>query len=304
MTSPISENDVATFESERGRLRGLAYRMTGTPDDADDVLQDVWLRWQGTDRAAIVNPAAWLTTVTTRCALDRLTSASARREQYVGPWLPEPIVDPAVDASGDPADHAVATDSLTLGFLRVLETLAPLERAVFLLHDVFALPFDEIAASVDRSEATTRQIAKRARQRVRDGRPRVDPRPADVRALSDAFLAAILAGDVDHLATMLTDDVVYVADGGPDHHAARRPVVGARRVATLFVNLTRRGLGAITDVHWVEVNGDLGLYVVGDEPVLLTVFGWRDGRVAEAISIVNPDKLRAFHAGWVAAGRQ
>jgi RNA polymerase sigma-70 factor (ECF subfamily) len=289
--------DVAIFEAERSRLRGLAYRMTGTPDDADDVVQDVWLRWERTDRAAIDNPAAWLTTVTTRVALDRLTSATARREQYVGPWLPEPLPDPA----GDPAEQAAASDSLTLGFLRVLETLQPVERAVFLLHDVFDVPFREVAASVERDEATTRQIARRARERVRDGRPRVDPRPDEVTALSDAFLAAVLEGDVDRLAAMLTDDVVYVSDGGPHHHAARRPVVGPRRVATLMVNVTRRGFLPGDELHWVDVNGQPGAYVVrAGAPVHLTVLGWRDGKVAEAISIVNPDKLRHLHAGWLA----
>jgi RNA polymerase sigma-70 factor (ECF subfamily) len=298
-----STADTAVFEAERSRLRGLAYRMTGTPDDADDVVQDVWLRWQRSDRAAIDNPAAWLTTVTTRIALDRLTSATARREQYVGPWLPEPLPDVLSDAT-DPAERVAAADSLTLGFLRVLETLQPVERAVFLLHDVFDVPYDEIAASVGRAEPATRQIAKRARDRVRDGRPRVDPRPEHARELSDAFLAAIFGGDVDRLATMLTDDVVYVADGGPDHHAARRPVVGPRRVATLLVNLTRRGILSSDEVHEVDVNGEVGVYVVrGGAPCFLNVASWRDGKVAEVITIVNPDKLRAFHRGWSARRR-
>ncbi len=295
----ITSADTSTFEAERPRLRGLAYRMTGTPDDADDVVQDVWLRWQRTDRTAVDNPAAWLTTVTTRVALDRLTSATARREQYVGPWLPEPLAGTAEDAATDPAERAAAADSLTLGFLRVLETLQPVERAVFLLHDVFDVPFDEIAASVGRAEPATRQIAKRARQRVRDGRPRVDPRPEQVRQLSDAFLAAVFAGDVEHLATMLTDDIVYVADGGAEHHAARRPVIGPRRVATLLVNISRRGLDPADEVHRVDVNGDVGVYVVRHgRPLLLNVLAWRDDKVAEVMTIANPDKLRSFHDGW------
>lgn len=294
----VSAADTARFEHERPRLRGLAYRMTGTPDDADDVVQDVWLRWQRTDRRVIENPAAWLTTVTTRVALDRLSSAAARREQYVGPWIPEPLP----DTTDDPAEHAAAADSLTLGFLRVLETLQPIERAVFLLHDVFDMPFREVAESVGREEGATRQIAKRARDRVRAGRPRVESRPDEVRALSDAFVAAVFDGDVDRLTSMLTDDVVYVADGGPEQHAARRPVVGPRRVATILVNLTRRGFRATDEVHWVDVNGQPGIYVVRDtRPLLLTVFGWRDRKVAEAISIVNPGKLQRFHAAWLAS---
>jgi RNA polymerase sigma-70 factor (ECF subfamily) len=294
------EGDQARFDAERRRLTALAYRMTGTPDDADDVVQEVWIRWQRTDRSTIDNEAAWLTTVTTRVAIDRLTSAQARREMYVGPWVPEPMADSS-DRGADPADVVASSDSLTLGFLRVLETLDPTERAVFLLHDVFAVPFAEVAAAVDRNEAATRQMARRAREKVRDGRPRLTPPPAEVQELSDAFLAAILEGDVDRLATMLTDDVVHISDGGPDHHAARRPVRGPDKVARLFVNLVRREWLPTDELHWVDVNGQPGAYVVrGGEPYLLTVLNWRDRQVAEAIAIVNPDKLRHFHESWSA----
>ena len=268
----VEQADVERFESQRPRLRGLAYRMTGTPDDADDVVQEAWLRWQRADRSAIDNAAAWLTTVTTRISIDRMTSARVRREQYVGPWVPEPIEETSID----PSDLAAAADSLTLGFLRVLETLEPIERAVFLLHDVFGYPFADIAATVDRSASATRQIGKRARDRVRDGRPRVTTEPADIVALSDAFLAAMFEGDIDRLASMLTEDVVHLSDGGPDHRAARRPVRGPRQVARLFVNLTRTRLLPGDDFHRVTVNGQPGSYVVRDgEPFLLTVLGWR-----------------------------
>jgi RNA polymerase sigma-70 factor (ECF subfamily) len=251
----------------------------------------------------IDNEAAWLTTVTTRVAIDRLTSAQARRELYVGPWVPEPMADPSVrGAAADPAEVVASSDSLTLGFLRVLETLDPTERAVFLLHDVFAVPFAEVAVTVDRNEAATRQMARRAREKVRDGRPRLTPPPAEVQELSDAFLAAILEGDVDRLTTMLTDDVVHISDGGPDHHAARRPVRGPDKVARLFVNLARREWLPTDELHWVDVNGQPGAYVVrGGEPYLLTVLNWRDRQVAEAIAIVNPDKLRHFHDSWIAS---
>lgn len=291
----MTRADQERFDAERRRLTALAYRMTGTPDDADDVVQEVWIRWQRTDRASIDNVEAWLTTVTTRVAIDRLTSAQARRELYVGPWVPEPM--PA--SSADPAEVVVSSDSLTLGFLRVLETLDATERAVFLLHDVFAVPFAEVAVAVDRNEASTRQMARRAREKVRDGRPRLTPPPAEVRELSDAFLAAILDGDVDRLASMLTDDVVHISDGGPDHHAARRPVRGPDKVARLFVNLARREWLPTDELHWVDVNGQPGAYVVrAGEPYLLTVLTWRDRRVAEAIAIVNPHKLRRFHDSW------
>lgn len=289
------EDSAARFHAERARLTGLAYRMLGTPDDADDVVQEAWLRWSQVDPATIDEPAAWLTTVTTRLAIDRLTSARAHREVYTGPWLPEPDGRPFEDLS----DRVVDRESVTLGFLRIMETLQPVERAVFLLHDVFHYPFDDIALTVDKSVTATRQIATRARTRVRDGRTRLDPEPEQVQVLAEAFLAAVLEGDVDRLAGLLTDDAVHISDGGADHHAARRPVVGADKVARLFVNLAKREVGPTVEVHWVRVNGELGLYLTRDgRPSMLGVFGWRDGRVAESLMIVNPDKLQGFHRAW------
>jgi RNA polymerase sigma-70 factor (ECF subfamily) len=283
--------------------------MLGTPDDADDVVQDVWLRWERTSLDDIDNPAAWLTTVTTRLAIDRLKSARRRREVYVGPWLPEPLTidplgggTPRADRAGpstDPAVLAVGNESLELGLLRVLETLGPVERAVFLLHDVFGYPFEQISPIIDKSAAATRQIAKRARDRVRSGRPRVDTGPADVMAWSEAFLGATIEGDLEGLMKMLTDDVVHVSDGGAERHAARRPVVGADRVARLLVNLTARDFRADDEVHWIRVNGQVGLYVVRDgEPSLLSVVSWRGGRVAELLTILNPAKLARVHERW------
>jgi RNA polymerase sigma-70 factor (ECF subfamily) len=191
---------------------------------------------------------------------------------------------------------------VTLGFLRILETLQPVERAVFLLHDVFDVPFDEIADTVDKSVPATRQIASRARTRVRSGAVRVDPEPTQVQVLAEAFLAAVIEGDVEGLTSLLTDDVVHLSDGGADHHAARRPVVGPDKVARLFVNLARRELTADDAVHWVRVNGQFGMYLTrGGEPSMLGVFGWRDDQVAESLVIVNPDKLQAFHDAWTAS---
>ena len=296
MRADVSPPDAdERFTLERPRLVSLAYRMTGTADDAEDVVQDAWLRWRGADHAAIENPAGWLTTVTTRLAIDRLTSARARREVYVGPWLPEPWVP---TAEGPDAE---AVETLTLGFLRVLETLAPVERAVFLLHDVFGYPFAEVAATVERSEAATRQIAKRARDRVRDGRPRVDPDPKDAERLATAFLAAVVEGDLDALTGLLTDDVVSISDGGPDHRAARRPVLGPGRVARLLTNLATRFQPG-DEVHPVEVHGEPAWYLLRDgRPFTLMVFTWREGRVAEILAIVNPEKMRRFHEAWTTA---
>ncbi len=308
----MTESPTAVFEAERPRLARLAYRMLGTPDDADDVVQDAWLRWRGAAVDEIDNPAAWLTTVTTRLAIDRLTSARRRREVYVGPWIPEPFsIGPIVGAatagrdgewtqsSADPASAALDAESLELGLLRVLETLGPVERAVFLLHDVFGYPFADVAAVVDRSPAATRQIAVRARDRVRSGRPRLGREPAELEKWSAAFLGAVVDGDVASLMGMLAADVVHVSDGGAERHAARRPVVGPDRVARLLVNLTTRDLRPDDDLHWLRVNGQVALYVVrGGAPFLLTVVGWHDGRVVEMLALVNPAKLARFHERW------
>lgn len=285
----------SVFEAERTRLTALAYRMLGTPDDADDVVQDAWLRWESADRSAIDSAAAWLTTVTTRIAIDRLRSARHRREVYVGPWLPEPL--PVGD--DDPFDSAATAESLTLGFLTVLERLEPVERAVFLLHDVFGYPFADVAATVDRSEAAARQIARRARERVQADRPRTDADPARAEELAGAFLGAVVQGDVDALRRLLTDDVVHVSDGGPQRRAARRPVVGADRVARLLVSLAGR-IQPGTHVEPVRVNGEFGWYATVDgRPEMVLVPSFRDGRVARILAVLNPDKLARFHAAWV-----
>lgn len=280
-------SDLDLFEAERGRLRSLAYRMLGSLADADDVVQDTWLRWQGIGperRAEVERPAAWLTTAATRLALDRLKSAQRQREEYVGPWLPEPVL-----TDDDPADSVVLAESLTLGFLTVLERLGPVERAVFLLADVFDEPFSSIAATVGRSEEACRQIASWARRRVSDERRRFEP--ADSDALVQAFVAACAIGSVDEFRKVLTDDVVLVSDGGAEVHAARRPVVGLDRVVRLLSNLTRR-LPADIDIEFHRVNHEPGLVVRRNGlPWYVLVLAVRDGR-AEAVRLVlNPAKL-------------
>lgn len=298
MSAEQAADPTAAFEAERPRLVGLAYRMLGTPDDADDVVQDAWLRWSAADRSTIDSPAAWLTTVTTRLAIDRLRSARQRREVYVGPWLPEPVAATA----DDPYTVVASAESLTLGFLTVLERLEPVERAVFLLHDVFGHPFAEVAAMVDRTDVNARQIARRARERVRAAHPpgRV-PDPEHAERLAAAFFAAVVQGDVDALRDLLADDVVHLSDGGAHHRAARRPVVGPDRVARLLVNLARR-VEPGTSVHPVRVNGDPGWYItVDDEPRIVLVPSFRDDRASTVLAVVNPDKLAHFHTAWLAS---
>lgn len=284
MTIGPSPTPTDVFERERPRLVGLAYRMMGTLTDAEDVVQDAWLRWQTVAPDQLARPEAWLTTVTTRVALDHLRTTRRRRETYVGPWLPEPLVAPA-----GPEDTAVLADSLRLGFLTVLDQLTPVERAVFLLADVFAMPFAEIATTVDKSVVACRQIASRARRRVRQPAPVHDPEAN--RAITDALLAAIAVGDVDQVLARLAPEVVCVSDGGAARRAARRPVVGARRVARLLVNLAHRYTGDI-QVRTVSVNGDAGaVIVIGGEVDVVAAFEIRDQRVVAIRLVRNPDKL-------------
>jgi RNA polymerase sigma-70 factor (ECF subfamily) len=280
---------VATFEGERDRLRGLAYRITGSRTDADDVVQEAWLRWDRSDQDAVERPGAWLTTVTSRIALDRLRAAQRTRESYVGPWLPEIAVSEA-----DPAERAELAESLTIGFLAVLERLGPVERVVFLLADVFAVPFDEIATVVDRSPEACRQIASRARKRVRQERPRFRATDEEAWRVAAAFLAAVQAGDIDRVLGLLAPDVVAVSDGGADHHAARRPVVGPDRVARLAINLTARTPSAMA-FELRLINGQPGLLVTLDgRPFLATAVEVVDGLVVGLYTVVNPDKLAAM----------
>jgi len=291
---------VDVFQAERPRLRAIAYRIVGTPDDADDVVQNAWLRFDAVDFASIRNPAAWLTTVTSRLAIDRLRSTTARRESYVGPWLSEPIADePATDAGPD--DSLLLAESLSLGFLAVLERVTPLERAVFILHDVFAYPLDEVAEIIERTPSATRQLAKRARDHVEAGRPRFAPDPDRVEALTQALLGAAFNGHLETLKTFLAEDVIHMSDGGPDHRAARAPIVGADRVARFFVNLAKRTEPG-NEVHLVRANGQLAMYLLADnEPYVLMVANWVDGQVTGAYAVRNPEKLQAFHRAWLAS---
>lgn len=280
-----------TFDAERPRLVGLAYRMLGSLADAEDVVQDAWLRWDRTDRSVIERPAAWLTTVTSRLAIDRLRAQRRRREDYVGPWLPEPVATRHLTAEGDhgPAAAAELTESLELGFLVVLDTLGPVERAVFVLADVFDVPYAQIAEAVDRSPEACRQIASRARRRVAEGRG--GRRPADEGLLGE-LVGAIAMGNVDVVVELLAPGVVLTSDGGPRRHAARRPVVLPERVARLLVNLAAR----------MPLDGTIGIEQVNCAPALVIRGGGETmvltaecepalGTVERVRLLLNPDKV-------------
>jgi RNA polymerase sigma-70 factor (ECF subfamily) len=288
MTASIEHT--AVFEAERQRLHALAYRMLGSTVDAQDVVQETWLRWERlgqVGRAAIESPAAWLTTAAARLALDTLKSAQRQRERYVGPWLPEPVL---TDDDGPLASVELA-ESLTMGFLVVLERLAAVERAVFLLADVFGESYAEIAPIVERSEGACRQIASRARKRVRDERRRFEPAPSRRADLLHAFMAACAFGQIDDLRRILSDDVVLVSDGGQEVHAARRPVIGFHRVSRLLASLTRR-MPQDAQVELHEVNGEPGLlFARRGRPWLVMAFEMHGEQIAAIRIVINPAKL-------------
>lgn len=289
VTDTAAGNDAVTavFTAARPRLLGLAYRTLGSVTDAEDVVQEAWLRWSAADHAAIERPEAWLTTVTGRLALDRLTSAQRRREAYVGPWLPEPVA-----VAPSPEDSAVAAESLTFAFLVVLEQLDPVSRVVFLLADVFGQPFDEVAAAVDRTPAACRQMAVRARRKVRAATP-ARPCPTDRQAV-DRLLAAVMTGDVDSVMAALSADVVLVSDGGSTRHAARRPVNGPWRVARLLVNLAKR-MSPEATMQAVTVNGRAGMFIADPEYGDVVLGFDVTGDTVGAIWTVNaPDKVGHF----------
>ena len=272
----------------RGRLLGLAYRMLGSRSDAEDVVQDAYLRFAGAQD--VHNAEAFLVTVVTRLCLDRLKSAKAQREIYIGPWLPEPVF----DAEGLSADAATElADDLSFALLLALERLSPLERAAFLLHDVFDTPFSEIAAMLDRTEASCRQLASRARRAVRDNRPAPAATPDSHTRLLQAFSAAVASGDVRQLAELLRQDAVAITDGGGRKFAALNPIIGRDKVARFFVGLAGKTAGQDVRIEPAVINGAVGALLFLDGELDLTLSMAIDGDKIAAIYIVrNPDKLR------------
>jgi RNA polymerase sigma-70 factor (ECF subfamily) len=283
---------VVTHEDLRPLLFSIAYRMVGTVSDAEDLVQEAFLRLHRAEREGeeIESPKAFLTTVVTRLAIDHLRSARVRREEYVGEWLPEPLL---VDPDPGPADHAETSDTLSLAFLVLLESLSPLERAVFLLHDVFGYSFGEIARVVEKSEDNCRQIAARARRAVEARRPRFDPSEEDRRRVAERFFLA-LTGQTSDIAALLSEDVVLHGDGGGKAPALARAAHGADRVSRLLSNWAKLGVRVKATVDLATVNGQPGAVLRTSEGDVISVMSLDivDGRVAEIRSIVNPDKLQ------------
>jgi len=272
----------------RGRLLGLAYRMLGSRSDAEDVVQDAYLRFAGAQD--VHNPEAFLVTVVTRLCLDRLKSAKAQREVYIGPWLPEPVF----DAEGLSAEAATElADDLSFALLLALDRLSPLERAAFLLHDVFDTPFPEIAAMLERTEAACRQLASRARRAVRDDRPAPVATPDNYARLLQAFGEAVTSGNIAGLAELLREDAVAITDGGGRKTAARNPIIGADKIARFFIGLAAKNADHVIRVEPAMINGAIGalLYLDGELDSTMSM-AIETNRIAAIYIVRNPDKLR------------
>jgi len=281
----MTPRDLQTEEFERNRahLEAVAYRMLGSTSEAEDAVQEAWLRLSRSDTDAVKNLGGWLTTVVARVCLDMLRSRRARREDYTGTWLPEPIV----SVEDGPEDEAVLADSVGIALMVVLDTLVPVERLAFVLHDMFAVPFEEIATILDRSEAATRQLASRARRRVQGATPRTDPDLREQRRVVDAFLAASRAGDFEALLRVLDPDVVFRVDIGP--RGDRRPVAGAENVARAILT---RGSSFAPHARPAIVNGNAGVIVIpGTKPIAVVGFAVEGGRIVEIDVIANPAKI-------------
>ncbi|MER5553945.1 RNA polymerase sigma factor SigJ [Streptomyces sp. NPDC002793] len=279
------------FEENRPFLTGVAYRMLGRVADAEDVVQEAWLRWSSAGREDVREPRAYLVRITTRLAIDRLRHLRSRREAYVGPWLPEPVVTEFGPAVPDSAERAVLADSVSVAVLVVLETLSPLERAVFVLREAFGFPYAEIGTALDRSEAAVRQLAGRAKRHVEERKPRYEVDPEVRRDLTERFLAAASGGNLEQLLALLAPDVRLVSDSGGKAKAPRRVIESADKVGR-FLIAVGQDWPAGTDVRVLELNGGPAL-VFSADGVVDTVFqaDVGDGVIRCVYVIRNPDKL-------------
>jgi RNA polymerase sigma-70 factor (ECF subfamily) len=273
-----------TFEAHRDFLVRLAYRMLGSVAEAEDVVQDAYLRWSETDHAAVEHPRAFLARVVSRLCLDRMKSAVSRREHYVGTWLPEPVV-------ADPPQ--TLADDLSVALLLTLERLSPLERAAFLLHDVFDMDYSAIADTLGRSEAATRQLAARARDHVREERPRFETTDEAREKLTGAFHAAIVNGDLETISRMLAQDAVFYSDGGGKRAAALNPIYGKDKITRFIYGISRKRSPIQPEqIERVHLNGLPGFVLHTDEGVETLALEIAGEQVVAIYAVRNPDKLR------------
>jgi RNA polymerase sigma-70 factor, ECF subfamily len=292
MDHHIEGSETDPFERHRARLFGVAYRMLGTVEDAEDVLQETWLRWHRADATAVRAPEGWLMAVTTRLAIDRLRHLSVERENYIGEWLPEPI---ATGAESEPDRHAEMVSDLSMAFLVMLERLGLEERAAFLLREVFNADYAEIARTLDKSEAACRQLVHRARTRVRDTKARFNVPAETKERLLERFLEALGADDQQTLLTLVASDATWTGDGGGKVPAGRRVVFGADRIVRLWLGIERKWRAVVYHrIGWI--NGEPALVTYAGDRLVCTTSIETDGeRLTAFYRVLNPDKLR--HVG-------
>ena len=289
----MTDPHLSLFEEQRQLLFGIAYRMLGSVADAQDLVQETYLRWQQAARESIRSPRAWLTTVTTRLCINHLQSARVKRETYVGPWLPEPLVD---EQAKDPAETSMLADSLSLAFLVLLETLSPDERAVFILREGFECEFADIAHIIGKSEENCRQILTRARKHIDERRPRYDVSRIDADKIVGPFVTALKNGDLEAMLAHLAENVVLIADAGGRPGALLKPLHGASPVAHAMLHAMRKQGAEEADVRAATVNGLPGFVRFQDTAArAVLAFGLVGGRIAAVFVISNPDKLRHLH---------
>ncbi len=280
---------VDTFTEYRPLLFSIAYRMLGSVMDAEDAVQETYLRWDQAVDAEIESPKAFLSTIITRLSIDQLRSARVQREQYVGPWLPEPLI---TEDSSDMEDNVVLADSLSMAFLVMLESLGPVERAAFLLREVFDYDYAEVAATIGESEANCRQLVHRAKTRVADRRPRFDTSPAQAQEITAQFLHAGTTGDMDKLLDLPAGDATLWSDGGGKVAAAINPVYGADKIARFLVGLMKKAPEKF-EARLAQINGQPGVLTYADgRPYSAATFEILDGKVCGIRIVNNPDKLQ------------
>jgi RNA polymerase sigma-70 factor (TIGR02957 family) len=284
---------VAVFSRNRSLLFTIAYEITGSAGDAEDVVQNTWLRWSDVDASTVHNPRAFLAQIATRQAMNTVRSAARRREDYVGPWLPEPLI-----TGPDIADDVVLAESVSMAMLVVLQTLSPDERAVFVLREVFGFAHEEIAAAVDKSPAAVRQILHRARGHVQARRPRFDNDPAESAAVLERFAVASATGDLQALMDVLAPDVVLLSDGGGFKQAALRPIFGSDKVGRWLLGVLAKSTPGVSRTEFGMVNGrPATLVYVDDELDTVGTFECADGLVTGLYLIRNPSKLAKVYLG-------
>ena len=285
------EEKVEIFKRHRARLFGIAYRMLGTHAESEDILQEAYLKWHQADAERIETPEAWLVTIVTRLSIDRLRKASNERETYIGPWLPEPL---AVSDAPTPEEEVELASNLSLAFMVLLERLSPIERAAFLLHDIFDCGYADIARIVGKTETASRQLIHRARERVRADKPRFEASERERAKLIKKFSAAAYAGDEKTLLALFSDEISMISDGGGKVTAARKVVTGRKKLAHALAMFGAKAGAALSNKLY-RINGELGLLTFYEGKIFsATTFEFDEGKISAVYRVMNPDKLTAF----------